>query len=70
MYEEWSLEAEIKGEKKGKIKGKAETIRNLLKANIPLETALKRTEPDKAAYNKPMTNIPRICGKDFTISVY
>ena len=50
--EEYILEGEIKGEIKGKIKGKIETIRNMLKENIPLEVALKCAELDKDTYDK------------------
>lgn len=35
-----------------KIKGKIETIKNLLKKNMPLEEALECAELDKSTYDK------------------
>ncbi len=39
-------------EEKGKIEGKVETVRNMLKKRIPLDVALECAELDKAAYEK------------------
>lgn len=54
--EEYAAVKMIEGEIKGEIKGKVETIKNLLKENIPLEVALKCAELDKATYKKYSCN--------------
>lgn len=47
-FEEYTQSRFLEGE----IKGKIETIKNLLKKNMPLEEALECAELDKATYDK------------------
>lgn len=51
-FEEYAQSRFLEGEIKGEIKGKIETIRNLLKINMPLEEALECAELDKDTYDK------------------
>lgn len=39
-------------EELGKINGKVETVKNMLKDNVPLETALKYAKIDKETFEK------------------
>lgn len=45
-------QAMAKGKLEGRLEGKIETIKNMLKDNIPLETALKYVQIDKATYDE------------------
>lgn len=45
-------QAMLKGKIEGKIKGKIETIKNMLKMNIPFEAALECAQIDKETYEK------------------
>ena len=51
-FEEYARKCEKRGEERGRIEGKIETVRNMLKKNMPFETALELTELDRRTYEK------------------
>lgn len=49
---EYAASQRNEGKIEGRLEGKIEAIKNMLKYNVPLETALKYAEIDQATYEE------------------